>query len=172
MRRDSRDAFTLVELLVVIAILGILAALLMPTLSLAKARAQRIQCANNVRQLGIGLHEFVSDNNIYPLYVDPEGGGNDTNRYPESHTWEEAVAYQLGVRGRPYSIPGYFLKRVWRCPGVPSKDILETPASYGYNAFGIGTNLDSLGLGGTYGFKHSVALGMRWYVVCCFGKRA
>jgi prepilin-type N-terminal cleavage/methylation domain-containing protein len=62
-------AFTLIELLVVIAIIGILAALLLSAVSLAKGRALRIQCANNVRQLGIALEQFIGDNHVYPLDV-------------------------------------------------------------------------------------------------------
>jgi prepilin-type N-terminal cleavage/methylation domain-containing protein len=56
----SRTAFTIIELLIVIAIIGIFAGLLFPTLNRFMARARQVQCVNNVRQLGIGLHEFVS----------------------------------------------------------------------------------------------------------------
>jgi prepilin-type N-terminal cleavage/methylation domain-containing protein len=55
-----KRAFTLIELLVVI---GILAALLLPVLSKAKARAQRTTCLNNLRQIGLGIHLYAGDNN-------------------------------------------------------------------------------------------------------------
>src|SRR6266542_3847132 len=70
-----RDAFTLVELLVVIAIIAVLAALLLPALGRAKARAQTIQCLNNLRQLQLAWFLYAGDqNDRLPGNHDEAGG--------------------------------------------------------------------------------------------------
>src|SRR5206468_444762 len=75
------SGFTLIELLVVIAIIAILAALLLPALSRAKASAKRATCISNLRQLSVGTHLYASDNgDTLPAAPNVTGESIETNR--------------------------------------------------------------------------------------------
>lgn len=81
--RSGRAAFTLVELLVVIAIIGILVGLLLPAVQAAREAARRMSCQNNIKQLGLALHNFESTYKVLPPgYLGPPRPGMNATATP------------------------------------------------------------------------------------------
>ena len=146
------------ELLVVIAIIGILAALLLTVVLQAKGKALRIQCLNNVRQLGVGLLAFVTDHNAYPLQANP---GYYRGLYPEHNTmWMTGLnftEFSFGGHTNRIRFSEWSGRGVWKCPAANQP--ADWPqnsgyVSYGYNSFGLssGSDIIPLGLGGRHGW--------------------
>jgi len=104
-KKMRRRAFTLIELLVVIAIIAILAALLLPALSVAKQRAWTTSCNSNLHQIGLGMRMFADDNNeLYPESGDKIYWGA-TDPMTGKASWLEQIFSYVGSTNA-YNCPG------------------------------------------------------------------
>lgn len=139
--RQSCLAFTLTELLAVIAVVAILAALLLSVLGQAKKKGGQAQCIHNIRQLNIGLADFVAEHNEFPL---------DGNLSKGFFIWQRAVSIKLYGEGKGEEFwPKN--RQVFDCPSEksPAYHSVAGPFyDYGYNSFGVGNETNSLGLSG------------------------
>src|SRR5712672_694629 len=97
-----RHGFTLIELLVVISIIAVLIALLLPAVQAAREAARRAQCVNNLKQLGLGVHNYLSVNNVLPAqswYWGPSNPG---------HPWQAwQVSFQAAILPQMEGSPLY-----------------------------------------------------------------
>jgi prepilin-type N-terminal cleavage/methylation domain-containing protein len=157
----AKRAFTLIELLVVIAIIAILAAMLLPVLASAKAKAQRTQCMNQMRQLGLGFTLFCGDNSdafppagfqytggqiSWDCWINSYIGGNAT---PDSMTqgvffasddaegMAEAASFGFAVAPKVLTCPADRFPKVTWSPGLATRSYAMN--SCGNDKTGFGT---------------------------------
>lgn len=132
--RSSLAAFTLIELLVVISIIGVLASLLLPVIGKAKEAGRGTVCLSNLKQLGIGLQLYISENNNrLPHMRDALLG---TNSIPPTNS----IALKSPEQVLPSFTGGN--SNVWKCPSDRLDVFQQTGTSYAWNSLLNGQDAD------------------------------
>ena len=131
MKRTERTGFTLIELLVVISIIGVLVALLLPAVQAAREAARRVQCSNNLKQIGLALHGYHDNANTFPIgaIVSRDRAGNPIFQgwsalarlqpFLEAHNSFNAINFNFGnVTPENATVTG-MASSVFLCPSDP-----------------------------------------------------
>ncbi len=141
-RTHSRTAFTLIEMLVVIAIIALLASILIPTVSRAMQRARATKCLSSLRQIGIGVANFASENQGgLPLVTNQRLGSS-----AEKQHWFDYLSEYVGGEGEERVDPLDRNSVFWGCPEWEGRDsawnippqngaISSTSVGYGMNLY-------------------------------------
>ena len=130
-RRPCRG-FTLIELLVVIAIIAVLISLLLPAVQSAREAARRAQCINNLKQIGLAAHNYISSNNVFPqgiqFQANPQAGGTcytsgswlvSMSQYFEQGSVYNSVNFLVNMyTAQNTTVSGTGLSMLW-CPSDP-----------------------------------------------------
>ena len=135
----QRSGFTIIEVLVAIAIIGLLTALLLPAVQAAREAARRITCVNNLKNLGLALHNYHGNHNTFPPGVVwplapqfPQYAGLKQHRlgtYLLPYLDQQPLASQYSRNASWFDLPNQTAVnthlKIWQCPSAPANRMMD-----------------------------------------------